>query len=112
MSSNINESLEFIRQLAKASSKERKTILKNASIKNLKDLSEICLNLLQGKLKINHISKNKLRRHRQKIETLANKKVSLVKKKRFINQKGNAGFLLPLASIALPLVANLISKNI
>jgi hypothetical protein len=87
-------------------------LLINATNANLKALSELCLNLLQGNLKINMKTKLKLKRHRKPIETLANRKVSLKKKKKIINQKGSGAFLLPLATTALPLVGNLLSKAI
>lgn len=112
MSTTMRDNLEFIRCLSLSSSTKRKALLEKATNKNLKALAELCLNLLQGNIKLSSKYKTKLKRHKTKIEVLANKRVSLKKKKKFLVQKGNGGFLLPLASIALPLVTEILKKTI
>ena len=110
MSSSDN--VNFIRRIAKASPAERQNLLLNASNKNLKALSEICLNLIRGNIKLNSKTKAKFRRHKKPIELLANRKISLKRKKQIINQKGSGAFLIPLASLATGLLSNIVSSSL
>ena len=102
----------FIRRIAVGSPAERKQLLLNASNKNLKALAEICLNLIRGNIKINSETKSKFIRHKKPIELLANRRISLKRKKEVINQKGSGAFLIPLASLATGLLSNIISSSL
>lgn len=110
MSKSIEASFDFIKKLSGSSFLQRKQLLKHVSNKDLKALSELCLNLILGNIKIDKKLKTKFKRYKKPIQLLANKRIPLKKKKRIINQKGSAGFLLPLASIALPLIADFVRK--
>ena len=85
-------------------------MLQNVSIDKIKVLCEICLNLLEGNIPVNGEEKQKLKRHRKKIEVLADRKVALKQKRPIINQRG--GFIGTLASVALPVLTGIIAKAV
>ena len=83
MSQSLRSNIDFIKQLAICSTAERRELLENASNKNIKALSELCLNLLRGNLPIDYKTKTKLKKT-SKINSTPCKKTSSFKK-----QKGN-----------------------
>ena len=95
----------FLHLLARSSAKRRKFLLKQATKEELASLFEICLNILRGNLPLSPHMHRKLKRERNTLRKLADKASSLKQKKRVINQKG--GFLGTIASIALPLLAQI-----
>lgn len=108
MSKRLQVNQPFLHLLARSSAKRRKSLLKQATKEELTSLFEICLNILRGHLPLSPHMHKKLERERQTLRTLADKKISLQRKKKVINQKG--GFLGTLAGIALPLLAQLLTK--
>ena len=107
MSESLRSNIDFIKRLAVCSAAERRNLLEHASNKNIKALSELCLNLLRGNLPIDDKTKSKFKKHQRSIQLLARRRVPLKNKREIINQRGSAGFLLPLASLAVPMLANL-----
>jgi hypothetical protein len=108
MSKRLRINQPFIHLLARSSAKRRKFFLKQATKEELASLFEICLNILRGHVPLSVHMHKKLERERHTLRTLADKKISLRRKKKVINQKG--GFLGTLAAIALPLLAQLLTK--
>ena len=94
--------LEYINSM---NEKERKHFLKGANIELLKTLSEICLNLLAGTIKIPPSELQKLKRFKKEIITLSEKRHSL-KKRVKICQKG--GFIGSLLALAIPSIVQAI----
>ncbi len=93
----------------RSSANRRKALIKQATRDELATIFEICFNILRGNLPLNSYMKKKLKRERNTLRTLADKKVSLQRKKKVANQKG--GLLGTVASIALPLIASLLLKK-
>ena len=107
MSKVISDNIDFVKQLR--TSRGRKKLLQGATKSNIRCLCEICLNVIRGNIPVDPSSKNKSKKHRSSIETLAKKSVSLRKKKNIlVNQRG--GFAGLLASLALPVVASFVSN--
>lgn len=73
-----------------------------------KPLFEIALNVPQGNLPLNKTLYQKLKKNKAGIRLIADKKVCVSKKDRFINQSG--GFFLPLLSIVVPFISSLIAS--
>jgi len=71
-------------------------------------MSECVLNLLNGNIKLTGCSKRNLRKHKVALRKVAEKRVPLCRKKKFIIQGG--GFLFPLLSAILPKIASLIFR--
>ena len=108
MSKALEKSEPYIRLLARSSAKRRKLLLNQATREELKSLCEICLNILKGNISLDDKNFRRLKRNRNTIKALANKRISLKIKKGIVNQKG--GFLGTVASIALPLLASLFTQ--
>jgi len=93
--------------------KERQQLFKNASIDELKAVCEICSNVTHGNIPMNFKQRKKLCRYKKKVRCLADQKISLVKKRRIIQQKDktqqSGGFIGTLLGITLPLLASLIT---
>ena len=97
MSQRMKHNSDLLRVLAHSSPKQRKAILKTCHVDLIKCLAEISLNVLQGVVPINTIQKKKLQRYKSLLRSLADKKVSLKRKKEQLNQSGGnlLTFLLP-----------------
>ena len=110
MSSRISRNRDRLKQLYKAPPAMRKVILRTASDDFINSLCEIALNILQGKIPLTPSQHNRLRKQKKDSRLLAGKTVLISKKKkRLINQTG--GFLLPLLSVAIPLITSLFSRG-
>ena len=72
-------------------------------------ISEINLNVLNGKLKVSDCNKRKLKKYKAILRKIADKHVPSSAKKRLINQRG--GFLLPLLSAVLPVLADIFFRS-
>ena len=110
MSVKLVKNFDFIKQLSQSSKRDCASLLQKVSIDRIKVLCEICLNLLEGNIPVNGEEKQKLKRHRKKIEVLADRKVALKQKRPIINQRG--GFIGTLASVALPVLTGIIAKAV
>ena len=95
--------LEYLKQLNK---KDQKLFIKGASPELLKTISEICLNLLKGTIKISKEDIDKLRRFKKQILHLSEKRHSVKVRRDMCSQKG--GFLGSLIAVALPSIISAI----
>ena len=87
MSKRLRINEPFLHLLARSSAKRRKFLLKQATREELASLFKICLNILRDSLPLSpHIHKE-LKRERNTLRKLADKKISL-KQKKMINEKG------------------------
>jgi hypothetical protein len=102
----IKSNYHALQVLKTADRKLRKVILTNCKGELVKTLSECSLNLLRGNVKLTPCQKRTLRKYRQILRKLADKRVSLSAKKKTIVQRG--GFLLPLLGAVLLTIASLL----
>ena len=93
--------------LSKAPEKFRKVMIKHAPNEVINCVAECCHNVLKGNVPLSSVQKQQLHPKRQHLRNLANKKVSIKKKKKILNQKG--GFL---PAFLLPALAPVIAKTI
>ena len=112
MSQRLEITEAFLRLLADSSTPKRKILLASATNEQLKGLFEICLNLLRGNLPLSANDKTQFRRKRNLVRSLANKRISIKKKKKLLGQRGGAAFVSGLATFALPLLAQLIASGV
>ena len=108
MSRRIDANQSFLRLLARSGPKRRKSLLQHATKEELTSLFEICLNILQGHFTLSPKRYKQFKRERHTLRTLADKKVGFQRKKKLVNQKG--GFIGALASFAIPLLTQLLTK--
>ena len=110
MSERIRRNRDRLKLLYKSPPALRKVILRTANDDFINSLCEIALNILQGKIPLTTSQHKRLQKQKKDIRLLANKSVVISKKKkRLINQTG--GFLLPLLSVAIPLITSLFSRG-
>ena len=99
--------LEYLKDLSK---KDQKNFIENASSEVLKTISEICLNLIKGTVKIPESDLKKLKKYKIQIVSLSQKRHSVKKRKNICNQKG--GFLGSLLGVILPsLISTIITAT-
>ncbi len=108
MSDRLCKNLPLLKLLYKASPKQRRVILQTASDQLILSLCEIALNVLRGTIPLNTIQYRRLKKRKDEIK-YASKKITVVRKKRMINQRG--GFLVPLLSVAIHFITSLISRQ-
>ena len=72
----------FLHLLARSSAKRRKFLLKQATKEELASLFEICLNILRGNLPLSPHMHKKLKRERNTLRKLADKKFPSSKRKK------------------------------
>jgi len=69
----------------------RKNILKDSNPDLIKALCEVCMNTLNGNMKISNSTKSQLKKYKKTLRCLASPKVKLTRKRKLLIQKG--GFL-------------------
>lgn len=100
-----------LQKILSAKPRNRKTVLKRLSNREIKLLCEVCLNLIHGNLKITDSkSFKRLKRGRKVISELADKRKPIGYKKRLINQKG--GFIATIAAATLPVIISEVARLI
>ncbi len=102
------ERVELLKILHKAKPKMRVHLLKTFPNEVVKLLSECALNILKGNVILKKGQKARLRRHRKKLHTLADKKVTRVDKEKVLQTGG----LLPqlLGAVLAPTIAPIIQQ--
>lgn len=97
----LQRQYQALRQLGKTKHKKlRSAILKKGGNELITCLCECGLNIIKGHVPLTKAQFKKLKRLRRPLQQIANKKISLKKKRRVLEQKG--GFFLP--SLLAPII--------
>lgn len=110
MSKCIHRNHDYLSVLGRCSSRERSAIIKHANKDLLLAISEVALNIAQQNIPLSSSQLSALRRHKQLLQLIASKKVSHLKKRKLLVQKG--GFLPLLLAPLLSLLGGLAGKGI
>ena len=94
MSACVKRNVDLLRLLHKSKPALVKIILKNASPDLVRALSECCLNVLKGNIKLNAGQKTRLRRYKNILRKLAAKKLAVKTRKQLLQKGGFIGALL------------------
>ena len=105
----MKENLSYLQVLAKCKPKIRKVIVEHGPAEVLTCVCECCYNLLKGTVPLTSTQERRLSRYKKHLRTLANKKVSRVKKRRILNQKG-VNLLIALLPPVLSVLGSLVIK--
>lgn len=103
---NINY-LKLLTDYSKSSPSQFKVLLNNSNSNELKAITEIIFNLLQGHLKCKGIKKFK--KHKSILRNIADRNCS--KKKKILLIKKGRGFLFPLLAAAIPAILQMFTKK-
>ena len=99
------ENLNFIKKLnkIKKNKKDMKHVIKSAKIRQINTISELFSNFLMGNLPCSNYIKQKLKPHATDLRSIANRKLSSVKRRYKLLKKGGGllGILLPIAISAI-----------
>ena len=98
---SVNKVKSTLILLANSTPAAAKKIIKNSNRDVLKAISEICLNILNGFVPLTHAQKKKLKRYRNPMRELTEKKTKVTARRRLL-QRG--GFLGTILSVGLPLL--------
>lgn len=109
MSRRLSNNADFLRVLAKAKPNLRRAILKCCHSELIKVICEVTLNVLHGVVPLNSQQERKLKRYKKILRALADRSLSLKKKKEHLNQTGGS-FLPALLPPVLSALASLLSK--
>ena len=111
MSRRVKDNIDFLRVLAKSNPKLRRAILQCCHNDLIKAICEVTLNVLKGVVPVNEKQKRKLRRHKTVLRALADKKISIKRKREYLNQTGG-NFLPFLLPPVLSVLASFLSKKL
>ena len=106
MSSAVERALPLLQTLMSSKPILRKAIIDYATPDLIHAVTEIVYNMLKGVIELTPDQKRRLSRHKEEFRALINKKLSVKKKRKILNQKGTGAALAALIPIALSLLAN------
>ena len=99
---HLKKHLPLLQFLSKAKPKINRAIIEESGPEVIRVLSECACNTLKGNVPLTQAQKNKLRRYKNHLRNLAEKKRVGIKKKKVILQQG--GFLPALLGAILPAI--------
>ena len=88
MSKRLQAHAPYLHVLVNGTAKQREGILRGANKELIYCLCECALNVLQGNVKLHNSEKDKLRKHKQRLRVLADKRVALGKKRELLKKGG------------------------
>ena len=97
---------DYLELLNKSNSKRRQLLIDDATVDELKALIEGLYNIIHGKIKISRKEFNNLKRYKNSIRRIVDKRRSLQYKKKVIKQQGG------MLSVALPLLVSALAPTI
>ena len=106
MSSAVERALPLLQTLMSSKPILRKAIIEHANPDLIHAVTEIVYNMLKGVIELTPDQKRRLSRHKEEFRALINKKLSVKKKRKILNQKGTGAALAALIPIAISLLAN------
>ncbi len=111
MSKRLKAHVPYLHVLVNGNSKQREGILRGANKDLIYCVCECALNVLQGNVHLLPTVKNTLKKYKQRLRDLADKKISLRKKRQvLLRQRG--GWISALIAPVLTSLAGVLFKNI
>jgi hypothetical protein len=113
MTDRLRRNMEFLKILSKKNLKSRKRLIQGANGDLLKCISDCCLNICNGNVKLKGAQQKNICRHKTLVRTIAKKSVPLYKKREILIQKGGAlpAILIPILAAAGSLLIDLLRKK-
>ena len=105
----LRKHCHLLRTLSKSKPALTRAIIEKGDKELIRAISEIALNTLKGNVKLNNTQSRKLKRYRKHLHLLANRRTSLLNKKKAL-QKG--GIVPALLAAVTPLIAGLIGTSL
>ena len=110
MSKRLKAHAPYLHVLVNGTAKQREGLLRGADKELVYCLCECALNVLQGNVKLQSTEKTHLKKYKQRLRDLSNKKIALrTKRKLLLKQKG--GWVTALIAPILSSLAGLLFKK-
>ena len=109
MTQRLKAHAPYLHVLATGNPKQREGVLAGASKELIYCICECALNILRGNVSLSTKEKKSLKRHRQKLRDLSNKKIS-IKKKRQLMLKQRGGWVTAVLAPILSSLAGLLFR--
>jgi hypothetical protein len=93
----LKSKIHFRHVLKEAKQQARRALLESASDDLIKAIVECAINTLNGNHKLNKDEKSKLKKYKNRLQTLVNPKISFKSKRKLVVQKG--GFIVPCSQV-------------
>ncbi|GFU94593.1 uncharacterized protein TNCV_3699011 [Trichonephila clavipes] len=106
----IRQHVHLLHVLSAASPQQRNAILKSATNEQIKTLCEICQNVLAGNVPKANVKR--LCRYKRTIRQLADRSISLGRKRKLLTTNQTGGFLPLVLPAVLSFVGGLLGKTI
>ena len=106
MSISVKRALPMLKVLAEAKPELKKAIIRHVPAETIQAISEIVLNMLKGVIKLTARQRQRLSRYKKVFRSLADKALSIPRKRKLLVQKGGGAGLAALIPIALAVLAN------
>lgn len=107
MSSKVRKNLPLFKVLVNAKPGVVRGVIKEADKEFVDSLSECCLNVLSGRVRLSPTQKKKLSRHKAVLRALARRGVSVPKRRKLLQKGGFLGALLkPIIGVLGSLLTN------
>ncbi|GFR02865.1 uncharacterized protein TNCT_728081 [Trichonephila clavata] len=106
----IRQHVHLLHVLSAANPQQRNAILKSATNEQIKTLCEICQNVLAGNVPKANVKR--LCRYKRTIRQLADKSISLARKRKLLTTNQTGGFLPLVLPAVLSFVGGLLGKSI
>lgn len=112
MSKRLKRNAPLLKSVSRSAPRRRKEFIKCCPPDFIHCISEICLNVLKGNVPLTPCQYKKLKRQKNVIRQLADKKKGLINKRRALTRQ-SGGFLFPLlASVVAPVIGDLVGSLI
>lgn len=113
MTKRVNKYKDTLQFLCKCDKHTANSIISSAKPEFISCISDICYNLLAGRVKLKPTEKNKLAKYKSHIRKIANRKTTQKTKKQLIQKGGFIGALLRplLTSIIAPVAQSLLTQQ-
>ena len=105
MSSAVERALPLLQTLISSKPVLRKAIIDHATPDLIHAITEIIYNTLKGVIELTPDQKRRLSRYKEQFRALVNKRLSVKKKRKILNQKGTGAALAALIPVALALLS-------
>lgn len=105
----VQRERSFLALLKASTPRQRKLLVKSATPSQVASLCEVSYNLLRNNVPLSSHRLKHLRRYKKPLRLLANKKISLKKKKHYLNTNQTGGFLPLLAGLIPGLLGGLLN---
>ena len=101
----LKNTFKTVRFLSVATPRDQKKLIKKGDKAFINCISECCLNVLKGNVQLTSKEKKVLKKHKNKLRALVNKKVSVEKKKKIVQTGGFlSNLLVPVAAFLMNLL--------